>query len=254
LRLLQPKSGREVQAELGGRIVSTELSGGLRVRDGGDARPFGTWRQSILGERGSILSGSASVNTLTFDSAQLRLAGATDEVAVQSSIPFGGGYYLSARAAGNRYLTLERDYLGAGLSVDSGVGRSFALPDDFGRAAIRVAGRFAPRFRDADRTAREDSRQPEKWLPETTAFTGVGASLARGELELPNASDPTIRFLLDGSIGVLWPSRSLGWSGQVGVGSGIFGNDQLSASLQAGNVIGSVAYWSVQAGYAVGLE
>lgn len=254
LRLLQPSAAREVAAGLGGRIVTTELSGGLRVRDGGDARPFGSWRQALLGERGSLLSASASVNTLTFDSAQLRLAGATDEVAIQASIPFGLGYYATARAAGNRYLTLERDYLGAGLSVDAGAGRSFALPDDFGRAAVRVAGRFAPRFRDAEREAREDARLPEKWIPETTAFTGVGASLARGELEVPNARDPRIRFLLDGTIGVLWPDRTLGWSGQAGVGSSVFGSDQLSASLQTGNLVGSVAHWSVQAGYAVGLE
>ena len=254
LRVLQPSAAREVAAELGGRIRSTELSGGFRMRDGSTARPFGLWRQALLGDRGSLLSASASVNTITFDSAQLRLAGATDEVALQASIPFGLGYYATARAAGNRYVTLERDYLGAGLSFDAGAGRSFALPSDFGRAAVRVAGRFAPRFRDAEREAREDARLPAAWIPETTAFTGVGASLARGELEVPNARDPRFRFLLDGTIGVLWPDQSLGWSGQVGVGSGLFGNDQLSAVLHTGNVVGSVAYWSVQAGYAVGLE
>jgi hypothetical protein len=254
LRLLQPLAAREAQAELGGRIFTTELSAGVRVRDGLAARPFGSWRQALLGDRGSILSASASVDTLTFDSAQLRLAGATDEVAVQSSIPFGLGYYATARAAGNRYLTVEREYLGAGLSIDAGAGRSFTLPDDIGRAAVRVAGRFAPRFRDPDREAREDARRPEAWIPETLAFTGVGASLARGELELPNARDPSFRFLLDGTVGVLWPAQSLGWSGQVGVGSGLFGNDQLSALLHTGNVIGSVAYWSIEAGYAVGLD
>jgi hypothetical protein len=254
LRLLQPTAAREVQAELGGRILSTELSGGFRVRDGGTARPFGVWRQALLGDRGSFLSATASVHTLTFDSAQLRLAGATDEVAIQSSVPFGLGYYATARAAGNRYVTLERDYLGAGLSFDAGAGRSFTLPSDIGRAAVRIAGRYAPRFRDADREAREDARLPEAWIPATTAFTGVGASLARGELEVPNAHDPRFRFLLDGTIGVLWPDQSLGWSGQVGVGSSVFGSDQLSASLHTGNVVGSVAYWSVQAGYAVGLE
>jgi hypothetical protein len=60
--------------------------------------------------------------------------------------------------------------------------------------------------------------------------------------------------LVDGAIGVLWPAQKLGWSGQVGLGSSVFGNDQLSAALQTGNVVGSVAYWSVSAGYAVGLE
>jgi hypothetical protein len=254
LRLLQPSAAREVQGEIGGRIIESEVSIGLRVRDGDVARPYGLLKQGIFGERGSLLSASASINTLTFDSAQLRLAGATDEVALQSSIPLGLGYYVSARAAGNRYLTLERDYLGAGLSVDSGVGRSFKLPGDFARAAVRVAGRFAPRFRDADSDAKQDARQPELWIPHSTSFTGVGASLARGELELPNARDPHFRFLLDGAIGVLWPTQKLGWSGQVGVGSRVFGNDQLSAALQTGNVVGSVAYWSVQAGYAVGLE
>jgi Tetratricopeptide repeat len=254
LRSLQPSAAREVQGELGGRILASELSVGLRVHEGDSARPFGAFKQGILGERGSLLSVSASFNTLTFDSAQLRLAGATDEATLQSSIPLGLGYYVSARAAGNRYLTLERDSLGAGVSVDSGIGRSFTLPGDFARAAVRVAGRFAPRFRDADREAKQDPRQPELWIPHSTSFTGVGASLARGELELPGARDPDLRFLIDGAIGVLWPTQKLGWSGQVGVGSRLFGNDQLSAALQTGNVVGSVAYWSLQAAYAVGLE
>jgi hypothetical protein len=254
LRALQPSAAREVAPELGGRIASSELSGGFRVRDGGNLRPFGAFRQGILGDRGNILSASASINALSFDSSQLRLLGATDEVALQASIPFGLGYYASARAAGNRYVTLERDYLGAGVSLDGGVGRSFQLPDDFARAAVRVAGRYAPRFRDPSDAARADIRKPANWIAETMGFTGLGASLARGELEVPNASDPTFRFLLDGTVGVLWPTQKLGWSGQVGVGTGLFGSDQLSASLQTGNVVGSVAYWSVQAGYAVGLD
>lgn len=253
LRLLQPSAAREIQAELGGRIASTELTGGMRVRDSGVVRPFGTLRQAVFGERGDLLALRGSFNTLTFDSAQLRLAGATDEVAVEASVPFGGGFYATGRVAGNRYLTLEREYLGAGVSVDAGAGKSFKLPSDFGRASVRIAGRYAPRFRDADTAATADPRQPALWMPETTGFTGVGASLARGELDVPKEHDPRFRFLLDGTVGALWPSQKFGWSGKVGIGSGLFGNDQLSASLITGNVVGSVAYWSLQAGYAVGL-
>ncbi len=254
LREVQPEAMREIAGELRGRLWGTELTLGARVRDEQSPRPYGQWLQRVLGDRESGLSASVAMNMLTAESSQLRVAGATDELALQSSLAFGGGYYVTARAAGNRYLTLERDYLGAGLSVDGGVGRSFALPDDFGRVAMRVAGRFAPRLRDPDFSAAEDARDPARWIPETSAFAGVGASLARGELAIPRPTDPSFRFLLDGSIGVLLPNQRLGWTGQVGLGSALFGNDQLAAELIAGNVVGSEMFWVVQAGYAVGLE
>jgi hypothetical protein len=188
------------------------------------------------------------------ESSQLRLLGANDELALHSEVAFGGDYYFTARATGKRYLSLDRDYLGAGLSLDAGVGRSFQLPQDIGRAAVRLTGRVAPRFRDPDRAAREDPRAPASWIPESSAFAGVGASLARGALTIPRSGDPALRFLLDGSIGVLWPDQRFGFSGEAGIGSALFGHDQLSAQLIAGNVVGAQAYFCLSAGYAVGLD
>ncbi|HKP63073.1 MAG TPA: tetratricopeptide repeat protein [Polyangiales bacterium] len=251
LRGLQPEAVRDISAELGGRVFGTELDAGIKIRDEDAVRPYGRWRQQLLSP---ALSASLDLNTPSLESAQLRLLGATDELAVQSEVGLGGDYYVTARAAGNRYLSLNRDYLGAGLSVDAGVGRSFQLPDDFGRAAVRLAGRWAPRFRDPDRAAREDERQPASWIPDSSGFAGVGASLARGELDVPRASDPALRFLLDGSVGVLLPNGRFGFSGQAGIGSALFGHDQLSAQLIAGNVVGAQPYFSVSAGYALGLD
>lgn len=252
LRALSPRTAREVSAELGGRVFGTELAGGFRVRDGGDLRPFGRFEQAVFGERGNLLSLHAAFNALSFESTQLRLLGASDDAALQSSIPLGSDYYVSARAAASRYVTFEREYLGAGVTLDSSFGRSFAL-GEFARAALRVTGRYAPRFADSDYALRDAADRWVRWVPSTSEFAGVGASLARGELAVPKLGDPAFRFLLDGSIGVLWPEQKLGWSGQAGLGSALFGADQLSASLHAGNVVGSTAYWTVQAGYAVGL-
>ncbi|HKU40584.1 MAG TPA: hypothetical protein VJR89_20630, partial [Polyangiales bacterium] len=217
-------------------------------------RPYGRWRQQLAGDRDRGLAASLDVNSLSIESAQLRLLGAQDELALHTALGLGGGYYVTARAAGSRYLTRDRDYLGSGLTLDAGVGRSFQLPNEFGRAAVRVTGRVAPRFQDPDRTAREDARQPAQWIPESSAFSGVGASLARGELEVPRPGDPALRFLLDGSIGLLWPDKKLGFSGQAGIGSSILGRDQLSAQFGAGNVVGAQPYWSASASYAFGLE
>jgi hypothetical protein len=251
LRVLQPSAVRDILAEVGGRLFKTGLDAGVRLRDEHTPRPYGRWRQDLLGP---ALHASLDINTPSTESSQLRLLGADDELALQSAVGLGGDYYFTARGAGSRYLTLNRDYLGAGLSLDAGVGRSFQLPDQFGRAAVRVTGRLTPRFRDPDRKAYEDPRSPAGWIPESSAFAGVGASLARGELPVPHSGDRALSFLLDGSIGVLWPDQRLGFSGQAGIGSALFGHDQLSAQLIAGNVVGAQPYFCVSAGYTLGLD
>jgi hypothetical protein len=137
----------------------------------------------------------------------------------------------------------ERHYLGWGLTGDLGVGGTWELPAKIGNAGVRVFGRGAPR-------APYDREAEPQWLPKSTIWSGVGVSLARGQLDAPVLFGKEINYALDASFGWVMPISGPGWSVTGQLGLSVFGADSLTLAATAGNVLGSQGF-AGSAGYVV---
>lgn len=238
---------RDMTAALRGRLSRFTLELGALVRDTEQVRPFGMLQLRLAGdeERGAGLA--LHGNSANADTARMRVLGVTDAVAFKAVVGLAKHIWASARAAGEMYYTrTERHYLGWGATVDLSMGGSWELPAKVGNAGVRVFGRGAPRF-----AAPQDPRaQPDIWLPATSVWSGVGVSLARGQLDAPVLFGKDINYGLDVSFGWLMPVSAPGWSitGQLGVS--VFGADSLTLAATAGNVLGASGF-AGSAGYVV---
>jgi hypothetical protein len=242
---------RDVSGQLQGRISSTSLELGVRVRNETSARPFGALAVQLLG--GPHVDGASAlmrvhVNDTTADTARLRALGVRDAVSLETTLPFGKHVYFNARGAAEAFYTRqERAYLGAGLSLDAGLGTSYALPADLGTAGLRLATRVAPRF--ARRPGAVDGQAADvAWLSQSSEWAGLGASIGRGSLDVPPLVGRQFCYVLDASAGWLWPASDVGFTAQAGLGMSLAGADMLSISARAGNIVGSSS-WSTSIGY-----
>jgi hypothetical protein len=238
----------DLGVKLGGRIAGTSLMLGVSVRDGGSARPSASLKQQLAGDDRAGLAMRLYVNTLATDTARLRVFGTRDGLALDARMPFARRFYASASASAETFYTREqRDYLGAGLTLDAAIGTQLALPAELGSANLRVASRVAPRMQHRP----QDPRSP--WLPETSEWVGLGAGIGRGQLDVPPIVGRTLCYVLDGSAGWLWPASGFGWTAQLGVGVSPLGGDLLTLAARGGNIVGS-SVWSANLNYAVSLD
>jgi hypothetical protein len=253
---LQPRGvidseSRHVLGSLQGRIARGALELGVHVRDERSLRPFGAFTLQLAGtpEAGAALR--ARVNNASLDTARLRALGVRDALEAELALPFAGSFYVSAKGSAEAYYTREaRRFLGAGLNFDAGVGASVQLPASLGALGMRLAGRMAPRF---TREAGSDPVLMQSWLPQSSEWAGVGASLGRGSLDVPPRIGRSFSYLLDGAAGWLWPLSGVGFSAQAGLGVSLLGEDLLTLAARGGNVVGSTA-WSANLGYAVSIR
>jgi hypothetical protein len=234
----------ELAAELSGGIGQTSLAVGIVAIDGADPRPSLRFEQGLLDGGGVHLDFTARVNERSLDTPVLRVMGVEDELAARASLEFAGSYVASLRGSAKLFSDRDRDYLGAGASLDAAVGRYFALPGELGVGGLRVAGYVAPRF-EAD---------PAGPIPEGASWLGVGASLTRGQLSVAPIAGRRLSVLADVTAGWLMPLAELGWSTKLGVGISVLGADQLSIVASASNVVSTLpgfAVYTLGADYAV---
>ena len=234
----------ELAAELSAGIGQTSLALGIVAIDGADPRPSLRFEQGLLDGGGVHLDFIARVNERSLDTPVLRVMGVEDELAARASLEFAGSYVASLRGSAKLYSDRDRDYLGAGASVDAAVGRYFALPGELGVGGLRVAGYVAPRF-EAD---------PAGPIPDGASWLGVGASLTRGQLSVAPVAGRRLSVLADVTAGWLMPLAELGWSTKLGVGISVLGADQLSIVASASNVVSTLpgfAVYTLGADYAV---
>jgi hypothetical protein len=93
-------------------------------------------------------------------------------------------------------------------------------------------------------------------LPDPSYWSGVGVSLARGQLDAPVLFGKDVSYALDASFGWVVPMTSYGassgpgWSVTGQVGLSVFGADSLTLAATAGNVLGASGF-AGSAGYVV---
>jgi hypothetical protein len=240
---------RDMSAALRGRYGRFALELGANVRDADTARPFGTLQARLAGddERGTSLQ--VQGNGLSADNARLRVHGTADAIAFKTVVGLGKYFWAHGRAAAEAYYTrAERRLLGAGVTVDLGLGGTIELPAKLGHAGLRFFGRGAPRF---PRPQSEPAVDPaDVWLPAHSLWTGLGVNVGRGQLDAPLLFGRQLSYALDASVGWVWLVSSPGWSvtGQLAVS--VLGADSLTLAATAGNVVGSSGF-SGSLGYVV---
>jgi hypothetical protein len=241
---------RELSGALLGQYARVAVELGVRARDEQNLRPFGSARLQLTGEGDSGSYLRLHVNTNTLDTAQLRAWAARDALELQTALPLGRRFYISARGLAEAYYTrFSRDYIGAGLSLDAGAGVSFELPAKLGAAGFRVTGRVAPRFPKAQPPSAGSAAPPNtSWLPQSSEWAGLGASIGRGKLEAPPLIGRVFCYVIDGAAGWLWPQQGIGYSAQAGLGFSVLGADLLTLAARGGNVLGQTV-WGANLGY-----
>jgi Tetratricopeptide repeat len=243
---------------------------GVDTRNGGVARPFLDTRLALeLGDAKSNgtpspeLALALRVNETANDTPALRVLGVRDELGATATLPIGKHLYGALSATGTLYSSRrDRTLLGGGFTGEAALGANVGDDSTPLRGNARLFARTAPRFRRNEDELPSDLRELSATpagsaVPDSTTFIGVGASAARGEYALPPLDRKKFAFLLDGSAGLLVPQKKLGLSGRAGVGVSLLGEDMLSVSARASNVVGVATpgktVWSVQAEYAVSL-
>jgi hypothetical protein len=243
---------------LQGRVAQHTLELGVRVRDERSARPFGSLGLQLFGKPDSGVGAllRAHVNVAANDTARLRALGVRDALELELALPFAKALYVSARTVAETYHTREeRSYLGAGLSLDAGVGANVELPGAWGVAGMRLVGRVAPRFARSDRELGpvRPTLGQAAWLADGSEWAGVGASLGRGSLARVPLIGREFCYVLDGAAGWLWPASGVGYSARAGVGFSVLGADLLTLAASGGNVVGS-SVWGANIGYGVSFD
>jgi hypothetical protein len=233
----------DVWARLRARLSRTTLTLGAQVRDGQSLRPVGILQYQLLGAASAGLEARLHVHDTATDTARLRALGARDALVIDGGLPLPKPFSVQARVAAETFYTWqERDYLGAGLTLDAALGANFQLPSSAGTAGVRIAGRIAPRTASQRAKALDPLADTAPWLPHTSEWLGAGASLGRGRLDAPPIVGHEFCYLMDAAIGWLWPAAHFGWTAQVGIGVSPFGADLLSLAARGGNVLGSSSF------------
>lgn len=240
----------DVAAALSGRLARVALEAGARVRDERSIRPYGGLGWQIAGKPSAGFGVQLRANDSATDTARLRALGVRDALQLDLAVPFSEHLYMSVRGIAEAYYARrDRQLLGAGLSLDAGLGANVALPGPLGSAGVRLVGRVAPRFaRDA---ALVDTTAP--WLAESSQWAGLGASVGRGNLSAPPLLGRAFCYVLDGAAGWLWPQAGVGFTASAGLGFSVFGADLLTLAARGGNVVGS-SVWSANVGYGLSID
>jgi len=232
----------ELAAEIGAGLDQSRLHVGVVARGGRDPRP------SLRFEQGLRVGGApealdveliARVNERSRDTPLLRVLGVEDELSARASLPFAGRYSATLHGSAKLYsVRVDRDYLGAGATLDAAVGRYWPLPGGIGDANVRAAGYVAPRFAAAGEEA-------ASLVPDGASWLGFGAGFSRGQLSVAPVAGRRLSVLVDATAGWLLPLDELGWSGRLGLGISVLGADQLSILASASNVVSSVPGFAV---------
>jgi hypothetical protein len=229
----------ELAAELGAGLGQSRLHLGVVALDGRDARPSLRFEQGLRVAEALELELSARVNERSLDTPLLRVLGVEDELAARASLAFGGRYSATLRGSAKLYSArIDRDYLGAGATLDAAVGRYWVLPGGIGAANVRAAGYLAPRFAAAAGDA-------TGFVPDGAGWLGVGAGVSRGQMSVAPVAGHRLSLLADATAGWLLPLDELGWSARLGLGISVLGADQLSIVASASNVVSTVPGFAV---------
>jgi hypothetical protein len=231
----------ELAAEVGAGLGQSRLHVGVVALDGRDPRPSLRFEQGLGGGAAEALDVDliARVNERSRDTPLLRVLGVEDELSARASLAFAGHYSATLHGAAKLYsLRVDRDYLGAGATLDAAVGRYWLLPGGIGNANVRAAGYVAPRFA-------ASGEEAASLVPDGASWVGLGAGFSRGQLSVAPVAGRRLSVLADATAGWLLPLDELGWSGQLGLGISVLGADQLSILASASNVVSSVPGFAV---------
>jgi tetratricopeptide (TPR) repeat protein len=234
---------------------------GVDLRNGASPRPYAAV-DVRLRFGAPLLSLSAHLDEVGNDTAALRALGLRDMLGASLEWPFSEHLFGSAGATGTLFSTRTRDLIGAGVTAEAALGWRFFPVERALQGNLRLAARVAPRWSIGELPSAY-SREPGAWahaagglVPDSSHWVGVGGTLARGQLSLPPTYGRDVQFLVDGSLGGVFPQQSLGFSVRGGFGTSLFGADLLSVSGRAGNVVGTSptkTVYSVQLDYTIGL-
>jgi hypothetical protein len=229
----------ELAAEIGAGLDQSRLHVGVVARGGRDPRPSLRFEQGLRASEALDFELIARVNERSRDTPQLRVLGVEDELSARASLAFAGRYSATLHGSAKLYsMRVDRDYLGAGATLDAAIGRYWALPGGIGDANVRAAGYVAPRFAAAGGEA-------TSLVPDGASWVGVGAGFSRGQLSVAPVAGRRLSVLADATAGWLLPLDELGWSGRLGLGISVLGADQLSILASASNVVSSVPGFAV---------
>jgi hypothetical protein len=231
----------ELAAEIGAGLDQSRLQLGVVVLEGRDPRPSLRFEQGLGGGAGEALDIEliARVNERSRDTPELRLLGVEDELSARASLAFAERYSATLHGSAKLYsMRVDRDYLGAGATLDAAVGRYWPLPGGIGDANLRAAGYVAPRFAAAGEAA-------ASLVPDGASWVGFGAGFSRGQLSVAPVTGRRLSLLADATAGWLLPLDELGWSARLGLGISVLGADQLSILASASNVVSSVPGFAV---------
>lgn len=238
----------ELSARLGLHADRLRAGLGVSLRDGGAPRPSANAAYRLIDGAEDWLAADLTAHGTAPDTVATRSRGARDTAGVRGRLSLPASLYLGGRLGAIAYYTRDRGYRGAGATAEAALGRTWALLGRMADLDARIVGYAAPRV----------PTEPEgatRLTPEGTAFSGVGASLSRGRMD-GTPFGPALGFIVDGSVGYLWPQSAMGFSGRAGLSLSLGDADRLSLQAEVSNVVGAQpgdAVWGAGVRYSRGL-
>ena len=240
-----------VSATLHSPQGQTHLLLGINQRDDHDL-PYAklTHRHTVpTGLSGSRLSAqtSLSINELSEESTALRVGGARDRLATTLFANLTQREYFSATLSGQHYHERKGETLGNGYTTDMEIGTRLRLGTPEWR--IRVQGSWSKNRLRNDLPPALAATLPSgadinTVLPDHYAALGAGTTLQRDEpgalmTTLPT-STMTHSYIADAWVGWLWPAQHFAYNLRLGLGTSLFGRDELSLNAVHASSLGGV--------------
>ncbi len=241
-------AGRENELDVAvtGKLRSqqgqTSLQLGVNQRGDHDL-PYATLIHSYTARNGLLAQASLAVNELSEESAALRAGGARDRLATTLFANLTQREYFSVTLSGQRYHERKGETLGNGYATNMELGTRLFLGTPEWR--VRVQGSWIKNMLRADVPPAMAAILPlgtlmPAILPDHYATLGLGTSFQRNEPGLLSATMMAPNYIADAWAGWLWPSQRFAYNLRLGVGTSLFGRDELSLSAFYANSQGGI--------------
>ncbi|MBI2779155.1 MAG: tetratricopeptide repeat protein [Gammaproteobacteria bacterium] len=250
-RLLLTGRDNELDVAVTGKLFSrqgqTSLQLGVNQRGDNDL-PYAKLIHSYtarngLGSNGLLAQASLAVNELSEESAALRAGGARDRLSTTLFANLTQREYFSATVSGQRYHERKGETLGNGYSIDTEIGTRLFLGTPEWR--VRVQGSWIKNMLRADVPPVMAAMLPPgagiaSILPDHYATLGLGTTFQRNEPGLLPATITAPSYIADAWAGWLWPAQRFAYNLRLGVGTSLFGRDELSLGAFYANSQGGI--------------
>ncbi len=241
-------TGRESELDVAvtGKLRSqqgqTNLQLGVNQRGDHDL-PYATLTHSYTARNGLLAQASLAVNELSEESAALRAGGARDRLATTLFANLTQREYFSVTLSGQRYHERKGETLGNGYATNMELGTRLFLGTPEWR--VRVQGSWIKNMLRADVPPAMAAILPpgtlmSAILPDHYATLGLGTSFQRNEPGLLPTTMMAPSYIADVWAGWLWPSQRFAYNLRLGVGTSLFGRDELSLNAFYANSQGGI--------------